>query len=83
MVYFVNKLELSDKKYLDNGNVIDENYNYNFLIPIKDFVLFGTYFQSMYFMSIVFLKDKINGFRVTQFQLAYICDINHPSHHIL
>ena len=30
-------------------------------------------------MSIRFLKYKINGVRVPQFQLAYICDSIHPS----
>ena len=47
---------------------------------MKDFVSFGTYFQLMYFMSIRLLKDKINGFLVPTFQLAYICDTNNPSH---
>ena len=26
------------------------------------------------------LKDKINGIRVPQFKLAYICDTTYPSH---
>ena len=74
MVDFVNKPELSDQEYQTNGNVRDGNYNVNFLFTMKDFVSFATYRQSMYFMSIRFLKYKINGFRVPQFKLAYICD---------
>ena len=70
MVGFVNKLDFSDQKYQTNGNLRDENYNGNFLFPINDFVSFGTYRQSMYFMSTRFLKDKINGLCVPQFQLA-------------
>ena len=50
------------------------------LFNTKDFVSFVTYCQSMYFMSNRFLKDKINGFRVQQFQLSYIYDTTHPSH---
>ena len=61
MIDVVNKPELSDEKYQTYGNVRDEHYNGNFLFPMKDFVSFGTDFQSMYFMSSVFLKDKING----------------------
>ena len=34
----------------------------------------------MYLMSIRFLKDKINGFCVTQFQRAYISITNNTSH---
>ena len=34
----------------------------------------------MYFMSTRLLKDKIDGVRVTQFQLAYIRNTTHPSH---
>ena len=72
MVDFVNKIELSDQKYHTNGNVIDENHKGELLLPMKYFVSFGTDFQSMYFMSAVFLKDKIHGVRITKFQLAYI-----------
>ena len=36
--------------------------------------------QSNVFMSNRFLKDKIDGVRVTQFQLAYIRDTTHNSH---
>ena len=50
MVDFVNKLELSDQKYHANGNIRDANYNINFLFPMKNFMYFSTYFQSMYFM---------------------------------
>ena len=80
MVDFVNKLDTSDQNYQTNENVRDENYNRKFLFPMKDFVAFRTDFQSMYFMSIILLKYNINGFRVTQFQLDYICDTNHHSH---
>ena len=80
MVNFVNKLELSDQKYQTNGNVRDENYNRKLLFPMKDFVAFGTYFQSMYFMSIILLKYNINGVCVPTFQFSYICDTTHPSH---
>ena len=45
MVDFVNKLELSDKKYQNKGNVRDENYSGNLLFPIKDFVSFGKNYQ--------------------------------------
>ena len=34
----------------------------------------------MYFMSNIFLKDKIDGVHVTLFQLACICNTTHPSH---
>ena len=47
---------------------------------MKDFMSIGTDFQSIYFTSTIFLKDKINGVHVTQFQLAYIIDTTHPSH---
>ena len=47
---------------------------------MKDFVSFGTDHQSMYFMSTRFLRDKINGVRVPQFQLDYIRDTTDPSH---
>ena len=80
MVDFVNKIELSDQIYYTNGNVIDEKYKGKLLFPIKDFVSFGTYRQSIYFMSTRFLKDEINGVYVTQFQLDYIHDKTHISH---
>ena len=80
MVFFVNKLELSDQKYKTIGNLRDENYKWKFSFPMKNCVSFGTYLQSMYFMSIRFLKDKINGVRVPQFQLVQISDTTHPSH---
>ena len=31
-------------------------------------------------MPTILLKDKIDGVRAQQFQLAYICDKTHPSH---
>ena len=42
MVYFVNKVELSGKKYQTNGNIRYENYNGKLLFTMKDFVEFGT-----------------------------------------
>ena len=80
---FVNKLELSDQKYQNNGNLRDENFKGKFLYPMKDFVSFGTYHQSMYFMSTILLKYKIDGVLVPKFQLAYIYDTTNPSHKIL
>ena len=67
MVYFVNELELSDE-YQTNGTVKNENYKVKFLFPMKYFASFGKDFRSMYFMSIIFLKDEIDGVRVPQFQ---------------
>ena len=77
MVDFVDKLELSDQKYQTNGIVRDENYKGKFLFNINYFVLFGIDHQSMYFMSNIFLKYNIDGFRVPQFQLDYIRDTTH------
>ena len=37
---------------------------------MKDFVSFATDRQSIKFMSTTFLKNKMNGVRVSQFQLA-------------
>ena len=59
MVDFVNKLELSDQEYQTNGTVRDENYKGKLLFPMKDFLTFGKYCQSMYFMSTIFIKDII------------------------
>ena len=42
-------------------------------------MLFGTDSRSMFFMSIRFLKDSIDGVRVPQFKLSYIIDTTHPS----
>ena len=56
MFYFVNKLELSDKKYQTNGTIRYDNYKGKFLFPMKDFVAFETHFQSMYFISTIFQK---------------------------
>ena len=75
----MNKLELSDQKYQKNGNVRDEKYKGKLLFPIKDFVLISTDLQSMHFMSTRWIKDNINGFYVTKFQLDYICDTTHPA----
>ena len=60
MVDFVNKLDTSYQKYQTNENVRYENYKGNLSYPMKDFVSFGTDFQSVYFMSTIFLKYKIN-----------------------
>ena len=40
MVYFVNKPELSDKKYQINGIVKDENYKGNLLFSMKDVICY-------------------------------------------
>ena len=69
MVKFVNKIELSDQKHQTAGNIRGENYKGKFLFAMKDFVSFGTDSQSIYFISIKLLKDKINGVRVPKFQL--------------
>ena len=37
----------------------------------------------MYFMATRLLKDKIDEFCVSQFQLALICDTTHPLHKFL
>ena len=71
---FVNNIELSDQKYQNNVNVRYESYKVKFLFTMKDFVSSVTDHQLMYFMSNRLLKDNINGVRVTQFQLAYICN---------
>ena len=47
---------------------------------MKDFVPFGTDFQSMYFTSTRFLGENINEVCVPWFQLYYISDTTHPSH---
>ena len=38
MVNFLNKLQLNDQKYQNNGTVRDESYKRKFLFPMKDFV---------------------------------------------
>ena len=83
MVDFVNKLELSGQKYQTNTIVRNENYNGKFLFPMKDFVSFVTYSQSIYFMSTRFLKYKIDGDLVPQFQFSCICNTTLPSHKTL
>ena len=80
MMNFVNKLYLSYQKYKTNGNVRDENYKGELLFPMKDFLSSVTDHHSIYFMSTILLKDNIDGVRVPQFQLSYICNTNHPSH---
>ena len=42
MVYFVVKLELSDKKYQTSGTVMDINFKVKLLFPMKEFLSFGT-----------------------------------------
>ena len=76
MIYFDNILELHAHKYKSNGNLREGNYKENFLFSVNDFVSFGTYNQSMLFMSNIFLKDNIYGFHVPQFQPAYIHNTN-------
>ena len=61
---------------------MDEIYKGKFVFPMKVFVSFGTDCQSMYFMSTRFLKGNMNGVRVLQFQIDYICNTTHPSHKI-
>ena len=56
MVYFVNKLELSDQKCQNNENIGDENYKRKFLFTMKYFVSFGIDCRSMYLMSTILLK---------------------------
>ena len=56
MVCFVNKIDSSEQRYQNNETVIYKNYKLKFLFPIKDFLLFGTGCQSMYFISTKFLK---------------------------
>ena len=80
MVDTVNRVKLNDRKYQNNLKVRYESYNGKLLFPMKDIVPFGMDCKQMYFMSTKFLKDKINGVHVTQFQLAYICNTTHPSH---
>ena len=50
MMNFVNKVESSDQKYQNNGNIRDEHYKGKFLFPMKEFVLFITDRQIMYLM---------------------------------
>ena len=45
-----------------------------FLFTMSYLVSFGTDCQYMFYMSKVLLKDMIDGVRVPQFQLDYICD---------
>ena len=49
MIGFVNLWELNYHKYQTNGTVRDENYNGKFVFPMKDFMSFGKYSQSMFF----------------------------------
>ena len=76
----MDKLELIDHKYQTNGNVRDKNYEGKFLFNMKGFLSFGKYCPQMYFMSARLLKDKIDGFHVTQFQLDYFLNTTHFSH---
>ena len=72
MVDFLYSLDLSDQKYETNGNLRYDNYKGKFLFTTKNFVSFGTDWQSIHFMSKIILKDNINGVCVTRFQLSYI-----------
>ena len=69
MVGFVNKIDLSDKKYQSNGIVRDDIYKGKFLFPMNYFMSFWIDCQSMYFMSTIFFKYKLDGIRVPQFNL--------------
>ena len=70
MVDFLNKLELSDHKYQTNEIVRHENYKGKYLFPMKYFVSSGTDCQSIFWMSIIFLKENIDGFCFPQFTLT-------------
>ena len=83
MVDFFNGLDLNNQKYQTNGTASDKGYKEKFLFNMKDFVLFGTEYPSMFFMSTRFLRDKIYGSRVLKFQLYYIRDTTHPSNKCL
>ena len=72
MVDSVNKLDLSYQKYQTNGAVIDDNYKGKLLFPMKYFLSFVAYFQSIYFVSTILLKGNIDGILAPRFQLAYI-----------
>ena len=78
----MNKLELSYQKYHTSGNLRYGSYKGKFLLYMKEFVSFGTDSKSIYFMSNIFLKYKIDGVHVTLFQLACICNTTHPSHNV-
>ena len=49
MVDFVNKIELSDQIYQNNGIVRYENYKGRCIFPMRDLVPLGSDSQSMYF----------------------------------
>ena len=53
MVRFVNKLKLSDRKYQANITVKDENYRGKLLFTVRDFMPFGTYFQSTFYVNYI------------------------------
>ena len=62
---------------------MDENYNGKLLFPMKDFLLCDIWYRLSLNLSYVkqILKIKnIIGFRVPQFQLAYISNTTHPSY---
>ena len=80
MIYFVNKIYFSDKKYQTNGTVRDNSYKVKLIFPIKEFLSFGTDLQSTYFMSKILLRDDIDGFCVPQFQVAYIRNTKNNLH---
>ena len=56
----------------------EESYKGKLLFLMREFFPFGTYIQSMFYIQNIFLKDKIYGFRVPQFQLAYIRNMTNP-----
>ena len=66
----MNTIELTNQKYQTNGTLKDENYKGKLLFFMKKFVSFGTYRQSMYFMSTILLKYNIDGVHIPQFELG-------------
>ena len=65
-------------KNQSNGYVRDDNYSSKLLFITNKFVSFGTDRQSMFYIWTIFLRDKVDGVRVPQFQLTYIHNKNHP-----
>ena len=55
MIKFVNILELNDQKHQTNITLIDEIFKVVVLFTTKCFFSFGTYRQSMFDMSNMFL----------------------------
>ena len=64
VIEFVSLLKLNCRKYQTNVIVREGNYDGKFLFIVREFVVFRTYHQSMFCMSIRFSKDNIDGFRM-------------------